>query len=217
MFRGAIAAVALCALILTTRPALAEDDASTPKGAAGLFFKAMEKGDVATAKTMVVGTDKQVAVLDVLVPFVSSLKQLEASALKKWGEEGRKAITAGPGGSGGMDFAGELKNAKEEVTGDAATITSGKDPKKDPMRLKKVDGKWKLDMGSLQAEKMDDPGARRTITAVSDLAKSTAKEIDDGKYASAEEAKQSMTAKLMALLTGGGAGAPPATGAEPKK
>src|SRR5258706_9063886 len=151
MLRRLASLLALAALMLINQPTFADDkpDASTPKGAASAFFKAMETGDAAAARAMATGNDKQLAILDILVPVVHGFKQLEIAAVKKWGDEGRKTLSQGQGASS-FDFTEQLKTAKEEITGETATITPANagDDKKDPMKLKKVDGKWKLDMAS---------------------------------------------------------------------
>src|SRR5438270_13413608 len=74
MLRKFTLPLALCALTVLCRPVLAADD--DPKGVVTAFFKAMETGDVAGAKSLAVGSDKQLAVLDVLVPVFHSFKQL---------------------------------------------------------------------------------------------------------------------------------------------
>jgi hypothetical protein len=209
MFRRLATLSVLCALIALGRPARAADDQpdpSSPKGVAAAFFKAMESGDAATARSLATGQEKQLAVIDLLVPVFHSFKELETAAVKKWGDEGRKTLSQGQGGGpGSPDFNEQLKTAKEEITGDTATITpanaSANVDKKDQLKLKKVDGKWKLDMASLPSEGIDDPAATKMLSAVAEVAKSTATEIDQGKYASAKDAKEAMTKKLIPLIT----------------
>ena len=52
-------------------------------------------GDTTEAKSMATGSQKQLGILDTLVPVMSGFKQLENAAVKKWGEEGRKTLTEG--------------------------------------------------------------------------------------------------------------------------
>ena len=219
MLRRLATPLLLCALIALAQVARAADDQpdpSSPKGVAAAFFKAMESGDAATARSLATGQEKQLAVIDLLVPVFHSFKELETAAVKKWGEEGRKALSQNQGGGpGSPDFNEQLKTAKEEINGDTATITpaGGNVDKKDQMKLKKVDGKWKLDMASLPSEGINDPDARKMLSAVAEVAKSTAAEIDQGKYATAKDAKDAMTKKLMPII------APPTPAAKtpPKK
>ncbi|HEY7119994.1 MAG TPA: hypothetical protein VH475_25625 [Tepidisphaeraceae bacterium] len=220
--RRLLFALALCAMLCLTIHTVAEDvkpDASTPKGAAKAFFKAMETGDAQAARSLASGSEKQLAMLDLLVPVVSSFKQLENAAVKKWGEEGRKQLAQGPG-AGGFDFEKELQAAKEDVSGDTATITSANTAQqKEPMKLKKIDGKWKIDMSTLPSEGLDNPQAGKMLKAMSDAARSTATEIDQGKYESAAKAKEAMGQKILPVLLQGlnqpGQGAPGAQPGQP--
>jgi hypothetical protein len=200
----------------------AEDkpDLSTPKGAVAAFFKAMEKGDVPEAKNMATGSQKQLAILETLVPLMSGFKQLEVAATKKWGDEGRKVLTDEQGGGASFNMEEKLKNAKVEEKGDVAVITpapeDGKVKDKTPMKLKKMDGKWKIDLASLPSEGMDDPNSTRILKAMGEIARTTAGEIDAGKYATAEDAKKAMSDRVLPLLLGGLA-QPPGAGNEPPK
>jgi hypothetical protein len=230
MHRPLASLLVVCAL-LTAPAALAQEkfDPASPKGAVSAFFKAMEKGDATEAKGMATGSQKQLGILDTLVPVMSGFKQLENAALKKWGEAGRKTLTEGQGGSGAaLNMDEELKSAKVEESGDVATITPGEQSKsagkdKTPMKLKKIDGKWKVDLASIPTEGLEDPNATRILKAMGEIAKTTATEVDAGKYATAEDAKKAMGEKMLPLLLGGmqpqpGAATPPgAPKEEPKK
>jgi hypothetical protein len=214
--------LALCAFLVAP-VALAQEktDASTPKAAAVAFFKAMERGDVAAAKSMATGSDKQLGVLDVMVPLVQGFKQLERSAVKKWGDDGRKTLIQQSGSSGGLDFDEQVKNAKEEVNGDVATITppDAKDTKKDPIKLKKVGAAWKLDMAAISADGIDDPTNRLRMTSMADIARQTATEIDAGQYPDAAAAKKAMGEKIKEMVKRtekAPAGDQPGAGAPPK-
>jgi hypothetical protein len=199
--RLALAALALCATVAFNRPTFAQDIAAdSPKGAAQQFFKAMESGDATAAKTVATGSDKQLAMLDLLVPVISGFKQLENAAVKKWGEDARKTLSQNGGGAG-LDFEKQLKASTEKIDGDNATITSSNpEQQREPMKLKKVNGKWKVDMSSMPAENMDNPNTAKMLRLMSDAAKATATEVDQGKYATADEAKKAMGQKIIPAL-----------------
>jgi hypothetical protein len=204
------AALAICALAIFARPMLAADapDALTPRHAAESFCKAMENGDVAGAKSLAVGSEKQLALLETIVPFVQAFKQLENAAFKKWGEAGRSELIASPGGETRFDVYDRIKTDREEITGDNATLTTT-DPKatdRSPMKLKKVAGQWKMDLSSVQDEGMDDPKNVKIFKSMTDVAKATAAEIDQGKYPDAATAKQAMGQKILTAM--GVAGVP---------
>ena len=116
MLRRIASVLALCGVLVVTRAAVA-DDAADVKAAATSFFKAMEAGNASDAKAMASGSDKQLALLDTLVPVVSAFKQLENAAVKKWGEEGRKTLTQqGGGGPSPFNFEEELKKADVKMS-----------------------------------------------------------------------------------------------------
>jgi hypothetical protein len=223
--RFAPVALALCAMIALNRPTIAQDyTADSPKGVASQFFKAMESGDAKAARAVATGSDKQLAMLDLLVPVISGFKQLENAAVKKWGEEARKTLSQ-TGGGAGMDFEKQLKASTEKIDGDTATITSANpEQQREPMKLKKVDGKWKVDMSSMKAENMDNPQTAKMLQVMSDAAKATAAEVEQGKYQNADEAKKAMGQKIIPALMqmqqqqqgqGGAPGAAPGAGGPP--
>jgi hypothetical protein len=78
-------------------------------------------------------------------------------------------------------------------------------------------------MASIPAEGMDDPKALKMFKGMAEVAQQTAKEVDQGKYASASEAKQAMGQKILqmmgiALPPGAAPGQPGDAGKEePKK
>jgi len=192
-------------------------DPATPKGAAVAMFKAMEAGDVAAAKKLATGNEKQLGLLDSMVPLMNGFKTLEISAVKKFGDDGKKILQGDAGGPGpSLDIEKELTGAKEEIAGETATITpTGADSSKQPMKFKKVDGSWKIDLASMPTEGLDNPAAMTMVKAMGGLARDTAKEIDDNKYKTVEEAKTAMQQKMLPIIlqaaaaNQGGAAVPP--------
>ena len=77
------------------------------------------------------------------------------------------------------------------------------------MNWDQVEGKWKLDMASIPAEGMDDPKALKMFKGMAEVAQQTAKEVDQGKYASANDAKQAMGQKILQMM---GIALPPGAG-----
>jgi hypothetical protein len=199
--------IALLVVAVVAAPIVRAADTDTPKGTAQAFFKALEAGDSDKAKALATGDEKQMKMLDLLVPLVGNFKKMEQSAVKKWGDEGKKILQGdGPGANPTFDMEAELKDAKIEEKGDTATITptkkaEGKD--NDPMKLKKVAGKWKIDMAAMpNSDGMDDPNAQKVLKGMGDIAKAMAGEIDQGKYKSVVEAKQAFQQKMVPLIFG---------------
>ena len=225
MARRFTAVLALLALICCTTARAADPDPATPKGAAEGFFRALEAGDTAKAKAYAHGEEKHMQMLDLLVPLVGNFKKMETAAVKKWGEAGKKMLSDG-GGPGGFDVEGQLKDAKVEEKGDTATITPAKkeEGKNEPMKLRKVAGKWKVDMAAMpNAEGMDNPQAKKMLTGMGSIAKDMATEIEAGKYQTPEQAKEAFGQKMLPLFLGAaaegqaGGGAQPAGAGQPPK
>jgi hypothetical protein len=222
MARPIIAVVALSALLLAPLARGADD--STPKGAAEAFFKALEAGDAAKAKSLASGDPKQMELLDNLVPLVGNFKKMEQAAVKKFGDEGKKLLSNG--GSASFDIESQMKDAKVEETGDTATITPAKKEKEegknsDPMKLKKVSGKWKIDMAAMpNAEQMDNPQAKKMFGAMSDAAKAMTVDIEAGKFKTVADAQQGFQQKMLAAMMSaageGGLGQPGGAAQPPK-
>jgi hypothetical protein len=225
-FTAVIALLTLACTVIASAPSAraADPDPATPKGAAEGFFRALEAGDTGKAKAYAVGEAKQMEMLDMLVPLVGNFKKMEVAAVKKWGAEGKKMLSDGAGGPGGFDVEAQLKDAKVEEKGDTATITPAKkeEGKNEPMKLRKVQGKWKVDMAAMpNAEGMDTPQAKKMLSGMGDIAKQMATEIEAGKYQTPEQAKEAFGQKMLPLFLGaaaeGGAGAQPAGAGQPPK
>ncbi len=199
---------ALILFAFTARSARAADEAPAdpagPRGTVAAFFKAIEGGDGAAARAMVMGSEKQMAVLDAMVPVMSGFKALETAAVKKWGDDGKK-IAQGEGGGPGpnLDIAKKLDGAKEQIADDVATVTPVADSagkEESPIKLKKVDGKWKIDLSGLPTDGMESPAALNMLKAMGDAAKKTAGEIEAGKYATVDAAKDALRQQILPIL-----------------
>jgi hypothetical protein len=62
-----------------------------------------------------------------------------------------------------------------------------------------------MDMTSIPTEGLDDPNTGKILKGMAEIAKTTAAEIDAGKYADAKAAKEAMGQKILATLGVGGA------------
>jgi hypothetical protein len=117
---------------------------------------------------------------------------MEKAAVKRFGEPGRQ-VTGYPDGSAkAME-----KHLDIEEEGDRATASLGEAMM--PLKLRKIDGKWRVDLG----EAVRDPRARRAgeaSVAATKAAEEVAAEIADGNYKTAEEAKAAFRARRLAAV-----------------
>lgn len=171
-------------------------DLSTPKAAALVFAKAMEAGDAAGAKAASICNADGAKFLEVMTDIIKNGRKLEEAAVAKFGDAGKNL-----GNMESMDMAKNLENSEVKEEGDSATITIKDSPEK-PVKLKKVDGAWKVDMITLISE-ADLARAMPMFTAMNNVYAGTAGEISAGKYPTADAAKQAMGMKLLAAMSAG--------------
>ena len=88
-----------------------------------------------------------------------------------------------------------VDEAEEKIDGDKATLT----PKTGtPIKLKKVDGDWKVDGSELPAASAGAAGAM--FDNMAKAAKETTDDINAGKYKTAAEAKTAFSQKMFGNL-----------------
>jgi len=178
---------------------------STPKETVISFAKALDAGDTASIKQLVTGTDKQVAMMEGAGNMMSAMKRMQDAAVAKWGDAG-KAI-AGEMGKPSDEILKNIDKAEIKEEGDTATFKGQND--KETVKLKKVDGKWKIDLAS-----MPDQGelekAGPALKAMTKAADDTATDIKADKFKTVDEAKQAFGLKVMAAVMSAGAASQPA-------
>src|SRR5438105_10673382 len=138
----------------STAPAVAP--LPSPKAVATAFAGLIEKGDASAAKALVPQDSMHAQWVDATVALASALKRLDAAAVAQFGEGAGKGISQNQ-----LHLTASLKaleQAQEKVDGDTATLTVPDWPR--PLLLKKVDGKWQLQVG---------PSSRGQIGLLQDL------------------------------------------------
>jgi hypothetical protein len=174
------------------KPAVAAD--ASPKQVALAWASALTSGDTATARNLTTGTESQMKTIEGMAGMMSASKKMEDAMKEKFGADALKA--AGSSGPSGMD-ADEMKKkveaTEEKIEGDTATLTS-KD-ENDPLVLKKVDGRWKIDLSSAAMAQMEQAGDM--FGAMTKAADETTADIKAGKFKTPQEARTAMGMKMM--------------------
>ena len=191
--------VATVALFCVIAPAaMAEPDLLTPKKSGVAFAKAVQTGDMATAKSISTGTDAEYAMIQLISDKATSMNGLGAASEKKFGAEGKLPKEMA------MDMAGEFESAEEKITGDTATLVlKSKPDDKFPPTFKKDGDKWKIDLSNLGKDP-ETAQMQQMVPTMIKAMKAVTKNIEDGKYKTAAEAM----ADLGAQMAGGAAPAP---------
>lgn len=177
----------------TAPPATAPVAPPAPKAVALAFAAALEKGDAATAKSLLAPdeTGNRAKWVDATVALSAALRKLDAAAVAKFGES-TKSISQDQLHSGAS--LRSIEQAQEKINGEAATLTLPGQPRP-PLRLRKVDGgQWRLEVGPASDQ------AAQQLALYSRLAKAATKTTDEiaaGACPSAESAARVFAARVL--------------------
>jgi hypothetical protein len=184
-------------------------DLSTPQAAAMTFVRAIEAGDADTARRAAIAGGIEWDMVDALAHATTGMRKLRASATRRFGETETKRVIdpRSP-----LDLSQRLKDADVASDGNVATIT----PKdgQNPLKLKNVDGEWKVDVGAL-TRGQDITRAAPLFHAVGVAATEAAAELDAGKYQSVRELQDALQSKMFAAMREGGATTTPSAATMP--
>jgi hypothetical protein len=195
-----------CLVLVSCLAAYAQDtgmEPGGPKAVALEFGKAMEMGDAAAAKKVAIFGKDEEALIDGMAAITGGMKKMLAAATEKFGAEGAQSLM---GPNADMNIVKQIEESELKIDGDTATL-AGKDSS-DPLKLKKVDGAWKVDVTSMN----NDPNMAQQVPMFNSMAKvftDTAAEISAGKYSTVDECQQAMQAKFLAAMM---SAQPPAAG-----
>ena len=182
----------VCTLVgLVGSTALAADapDLSTPKKAASAFAKAVEANNIDAAKSASVGSDEDYKLVQAIGAFIASARELRDASVAQFGEAGK-----GISNDELSNLSKQVEASDEKITGDTATL--GKPEEHDPMKLKKVDGNWKVDLASIP----DKDQMGKALPKMQKVMTTAATEIKSGKYKNVDEAKQAIGQQMFAVV-----------------
>jgi hypothetical protein len=228
-YAGTIAAAIICGIALVALRGAspwiwAADDLASPTPAATLaaFAKTLDDGNAATLSTLVIGDAKEREWVIAFSAHLRAFGDLEQALVKRFGknyaeEESGTAIREQFESARDEDLPNDLKRAKlGKPDGDTVLVIFDEAASDDRQgRLVRVDGQWKMDIGSLSNYfSVDDtPGVR----AIADAAAGLAKDVTAGKFASLEETATAVEERLTAAESVGAKKPQPAPAAKPKR
>ena len=144
--------------------------------------------------------------------MIGASNKLNDAAVAKYGDQGRNVSMFGSVATNLASMTRLASDATVNVTGDSATVEPPKNPTAEqtggramrrhghqPMHFKKEGGKWKFDLSSSASVR----GQADTFKAMTQAFSQTADEIKDGKYPTAEEARQALGMRVAAVSRGG--------------
>lgn len=183
-FRVSLAAVILMSCAAYTRANDREEIGKTGRA----FGQALLSGDVAQAKKYAITDERSDKMLEELAGFMKARQSLEDAGVAKFGEEGKTILPNRMGPQNFADWDKKFQEAKVDVNGDTATVTTPNSQR--PTIFKKAGGRWKIDLKDRQGGPSEQN--MRQISAMIGAIDQTTTEIKDGKYKTATEARQGL-------------------------
>lgn len=204
MFRRMTAAAVFMGLLMLGATARAADQDDV-KAAALAFAKVLEAGNAADVKAACTGTDKEMAIVDGMVEVLGAMKSLSRAAVAKFGDAGKGIMQEQE--NPGEQIKKQVESAEIKIEGDNATITAKGEG--EPLKLKKVDGKWKINLDAMpNKDEMEKAGPM--MKAMVKACNETITDIKADKYKTVDEAKTALGMKMMAAMTGAAPATQPA-------
>ena len=161
-------------------------DLTTPRSAATVFTRALEAGDVETAKSAAYAGGLEVEWVAAMARAMSGMRQLVAAAEKKFGEDAQVLVA----GKQTLRLSGTLADAQVQLDGDRATVISAGDGTRFPM--KRIDGKWKVDVGLLtRGEDIND--IVKQLNVVGEVAPRLSKDVEAGKFKTIRDVRRELS------------------------
>ncbi len=167
---------------------------STAEAALRSFYTALKNEDPDRAARLMVSAEPFAEWIDAQVKMSAATRRFSTAVTTQLGEEGRKLRTPGPADR----VLQHLETNKPDVQGDTATWAMNPN---NPLRLKNIDGHWKLDLES------DVPVAqlKRQNSAINRMASSldlVAADIEAGKLETVADIRDALRRRQMSLLPG---------------
>jgi hypothetical protein len=208
MFKSLFLATAVSALALSA--VARADDTADIRAAGKAFADALRDGDSVTARKYSFTDDTSSKALDVMTDLTKARKTLMDAAVAKFGDEGKNVVVGGASAARTDAVRNDFQDAKIDVHGDTATVSSRDGNDKRPAYFKKQAGTWKIDLTKLA----DFSNVARNASMMHTVAGSyltSATEIKDGKYKTVDAAKLAVQQNMVAAVRRS-AGGPPNRG-----
>lgn len=190
-----------------------KSDLSTPKQAATAFALGLQHGDLAAIKDSTIGAPEDYQLINTMARMVGAANKLRDAAVARFGPEEGKKIAASTVSNN--DPYKEVSESSEKIEGNTATIIKPGASAENALRLRKVGDIWKVDISQFP-QKQTLSKTVPMLDAVQKVLVQATTDIANGKYATADEAKnaiqqtmfQVMAAEAQKMQNSAGAAAP---------
>jgi len=188
---AALSIVAFCS------PVVWADDVADIRTSGKTFAQALHDGDAVAAKHYALTDPTTEKALDIMAEMTKARKTLIDASVAKFGDEGKNVAVGGANESRTEGVQTDFENAKIDVKGDTATVSSKDGNDSRPVYFKKQNGVWKMDLAKI-ANFSSVTRSASAVHMISDAYTATAAEIKDGKYKTVQDAKVGVRQNLQA-------------------
>jgi hypothetical protein len=180
--------------IFLAAPALAADvDPAGPKAALKSLYEALEASDAPAVRNLLLATtDAEKELADAFAAQLSAAKALGDAVSKKYGATGDALSKGIPV----KDQIAQLANAQVTSDGDTAAIKLPAQP--NPLRLRKVNGTWKILVSDYAGD--DLPGQAAVMKDMTAVFNTVAADVNADKLPTPQDAQRALQHKLQAVL-----------------
>jgi len=178
-----------------TTQALESFDQSSPRSAARKLSVAVERGNVQPMRDVLLAEKPlEQRVIDLLCDLADASRAVREASEKLFGEDAGGAMTGDTDAF--SQIALRVDDSLERITDESAVLTDGAG---EELTLKLVDGLWRVPVNQIIGEVDDDvlTSFLDEGTTQVELLRELARELDEGKFRSAQEAEQVMHARMM--------------------
>lgn len=193
----------LCAMVLAepqTQPATAPvDDASTPKGALKVYSNAIQTGDARTLRNCILTENPlEENAADTAVKLNVAMQHFIRAAYDRFGEaEADKYQIGGNAIKAPLMPIRNIDKLNLKIDGDQAVLTIPDRVNSPELKLRKVNGVWKLYIGQLIPQVAQAPAVIPVLNAMAKECEATAQDIRAGHFRTAEEAAAVMKIRIL--------------------
>ncbi len=174
-------------LCLTTSTLFAQPDFSSPKAAFKSYTQALAAGDTDALKNVCISTDKQFKMLAGMAAYSQVEKKFRDTLIKAFPETAKELPDPA------AETLKSIDTATVKIDGESATLITSQNV--EPVKLKRIDGNWKVDFTSMyNDESVSDIILFRT--ALSTVMADMTTEIEAGKYKTYADVKNTLEMKV---------------------
>lgn len=190
--------LALAGCAPAQKPMAPGTDLSSPKAAAIAFYKAIARGDVATADAASIGSEQDKKWNRAIVALIDGLKRYSDALRSRFGQQAvstevnlhQALVTLAQEPVMGLE--GGIVHEADETAEVDPGLSGIRLAARAPVYLRKVNGVWKVDLPAMAQDPQHDPSTTAQYLAGGLAMQKAARDIAAGRYHTFDQAQSAM-------------------------